>query len=395
MRFLLILLTGLTILSPLQAQQWTKMANIPQGRHHPVTWGINGVGYMVTGTNAQNNPTKTFYTYNPQTDRWNYEGLFPGTERSFAIGTVYKGKGYLGFGASQTRYLNDLWEYDPATDSWNQLASCPCAGRRHPSFVASNDAIYVGLGDGAQGNYDDWWKYDMKADSWRSIPDLPGAGRHHPFQFVVNGQVYAGMGHAGQVIFDDWYRLDTATDTWTQMDDFPGEARVAGTQFNHAQQGYVLSGDGDNHSYMSTGEFWRYNDSTDTWTQLTAHPGVSRWAPGSFVLNDEVYLIGGLNRQTRSLASSIYKYPLPSTVSLKETPQEPFTLYPNPTQGSMTIQAEREFDALTLINSTGVKVFQKKGTFTKVDLGSLSPGIYLAQLRYQGTLLGQQRILKR
>lgn len=391
----LLLLTCSLLLSTLSAQQWTQVADIPQGRHHPVTWGIDSVGYMVTGTNPQNDPTRSFYTYDPQNDNWSYQGLFPGTERSFAIGTVYKGKGYLGFGASKTRYLKDLWEYDPTTDTWTQLASCPCAGRRHPSFVATNDAIYMGLGDGSQGNYDDWWKYDMNTDTWSSLPDLPGTGRHHPFQFVANGQIYAGMGHAGQVVLDDWYRLDTASDTWTKMNDFSGEARVAGTQFDHAHQGYVLSGDGDNHDFMATGEFWRYNDTTDSWTQLTAHPGVSRWAPGSFVINDEVYLVGGLNRQTQSLATSIYKYSLPSTIGLEEAQKKSFALYPNPTRGVVAIETESDFDALTLINSTGTTVLQKTGSFTTVDLSSLSPGIYLLQLRDQGAVLDQQRILKK
>ncbi len=392
-----ILLFAFTLIfSSVNAQQWLQVADIPQGRHHPVTWGIGGVGYMVTGSNFADNPTRNFYRYNPQSDSWTNMGLFPGTARSFAIGTVYDSKGYLGFGlASGNNLLTDLWEYDPTTDTWTELASCPCAGRRHPAFVAVNDAIYVGLGDGFAGNLDDWWKYDMTTDSWSQLPDLPGPGRHHPFQFVANGQVYAGLGHNGPFIYDDWYRLDPATDTWTVMNDFPGEARVAGTQFNHADKGYVLSGDGDNHSFMATGEFWSYDHTTDSWTQLPSHPGVSRWAPGSFILNDEVYLIGGLNRQAQSLATTTYKYTLPSTVGLGENAEVQFTLYPNPTTGSVRIDTKENFDALRVINSTGQVVLEQSGQTRRVDLSAFSAGVYHLQLRKNGQLLGQQRILKR
>jgi N-acetylneuraminic acid mutarotase len=391
----ILLVLFLSFLNSLWAQQWTQVADIPQGRHHPVTWGIDGVGYMVTGSNFSNNPTRSFYRYNPTTDSWANMGLFPGLARSFAIGTVYNGKGYMGFGATSNNYLNDLWEYDPNSNTWNQLASCPCAGRRHPSFVAIGDAIYIGLGDGVAGNLADWWKYDMTSDSWTQLPNLPGAGRHHPFQFVSNGQIYAGMGHSGPIIFNDWYKLDPATDTWTTLNNFPGEARVAGTQFHHANKGYVLSGDGDNHSTMATGEFWSYNDTTDSWTQLPSHPGVSRWAPGSFIVNDEVYLIGGLNRQTQSLASTSYKYSLPSTVSLEEESLIKFELYPNPANNYISINIEQaEFTGIKIINNVG-QVVKEQADLTKVNISSLAPGLYHLQVLQNAEIVGQQRFIKK
>jgi N-acetylneuraminic acid mutarotase len=390
-RTLLILLS--LCFTAVYAQSWTQVADIPSARHHPVTWGIDGIGYMVTGTNFANNPTRNFYRYNPTSDSWANMGLFPGTGRSFAIGTVYEGKGYLGFGATLTNYLDDLWQYDPVADTWTELASCPCAGRRHPAFIAVNDAIYVGLGDGGAGNLDDWWKYDMTTDSWSQLPDLPGAGRHHPFQFTVNGQVYAGMGHAGQTIFRDWYRLDPATDTWTTQTDFSGEARVAGTQFNHANEGYVLSGDGDNHSTMATGEFWVYDDANDSWTQLTSHPGVSRWAPGSFVVNDEVYIIGGLNRQASSLSQEVYKYPLPSTVGVNELEKTEIGLFPNPTNSTLNIKTKLQFDAVQVINVAG-QIVLNTGSTKSLDVSVLPLGIYQIQITKDGQILGQQRFLK-
>lgn len=370
-----VLLSCLFISTQLLAQSWTPVANIPGGVHHPVTWGLQGMGYAVSGTDANNAPTDNVYQYNPTTDSWITLSDFPGSPRSFAIGTVYKGIGYIGFGASSLSLLRDLWSYNPLTGQWNILAPCPCAGRRHPSFVAVNDAIYVGLGDGAQGNYKDWWKYDILTNSWSQLPDLPGPPRHHPFQFVVNDQVFAGLGHGGNTIYKDWYRLDPVTDTWTQMADFPGEARVAGTQFDHAEKGYVLSGDGDNHSFMATGEFWEYDDITDSWNQLTPHPGRSRWAPGSFIINDEVYFIGGLDRSSQVLRTSAYKYKLPSTIGLNEEASLALKIYPNPANHWLKIETMEQFDHLELVNSTG-QVVLKKGRVEQIELSHLPAGLY-------------------
>lgn len=387
------LLFALTLVTTsLSAQNWTRVSDILAGVHHPVTFGIGNYGYSATGSNFSGAPTKAFYKYDPSSDLWTIMSDFPGTARSFAIGTVYDSKGYLGFGASQFSYLNDLWSYDPVADNWTQLASCPCAGRRHPSFIAVDSAIYVGLGDGQAGNLKDWWKYSIPNDSWTSLPDLPGLPRHHPFHFSVNGQVYAGLGHGSSGIYADWYKLDVSNDTWTAMQNFPGEARVAGTQINHADKGYVLSGDGDDHGTMLTGQFWEYEHSTDSWTQLTAHPGYSRWAPGSFLVNDTLYFFGGLNRRTNTLEISMYAYPMTSTVGLEESEQH-LNLYPNPASDWVRIESNHSFDQFRLINAQGQMIMEEKAS-KQLDLSGLSPGIYFLQVIRAGQTIGQQKLLK-
>lgn len=78
-----------------------------------------------------------------------------------------------------------------------------------------------------------------------------------------------------------------------QMSNFPSEGRVAGTQFSYNCKGYILSGDGDDHRSLDSGEFWEYDPSNDTWTQLSSHPGDAIWAPGSFVIGREVFFMLG------------------------------------------------------------------------------------------------------
>jgi N-acetylneuraminic acid mutarotase len=362
------------------AQAWNTVADIPSGVHHPVTWAIDGFGYSVTGTNRFNQDTDDFYRYDPVADLWATLPDFPGVSRGFAIGVAYNGLGYLGFGANGNNYFRDLWSYDPQTMQWTRLADCPGVARRHPAMIANNGKIYVGLGNDRFGDLKDWWVYDIANDSWSSLPDIPGLPRHHPFQFQAGGEVYAGMGHGGPNIFGDWYRWDTLTNNWVTMANFPGEARVAGTQFSHQGFGYVLSGDGDNHDYMSTGEMWRYDPANDSWTQLPPHPGVSRWAPGSFVIGDTVYFFGGINRFNQTAPTSMYSYRLnPLGIDLAEIDQEEYAVYPNPTNGIINWSSSVKFSAVVVTDASGRTVFAKDNPQSPLNLGALEPGVYFLQ----------------
>lgn len=243
--------------------EWLETESLPgQGRHHPVTFTLDGYGYVATGSTTGDHYTNDFFRYDPSADSWEVLPDFPGPGRGYAYGGTYQGKAYLGFGTSPA-YLNDLWEYDPATEEWTELASLPGSGRAHPAFVITNDGkIFVGLGNAAQ-NFRDWYEYDIATNTWTEHELLPGPARHHPYYFNIGDTPYAGFGHGG-AIYSDWYRWNRDTDTWTQMDFFPGEGRVAGTQFSHDGKGYVLSGEGEDHQQLDYGEFYEYDPATDT-----------------------------------------------------------------------------------------------------------------------------------
>lgn len=374
------LFTYLLVVSAVSAQTWVPVSDIPSGRHHPVTFALNGIGYSATGTDSTGNETKTFYQYDPAQDAWTSLTDFPGEARSFAIGVVNNGLAYLGFGRG-VQYLNDLWRYDAQSAQWTQLASCPCSGRTHPALVTLDNKIYMGLGSDGQ-SLNDWWEYNISSDSWTQMANLPGPARHHPYQFTAGGEVFAGLGH-GNGIFKDWYKLDTSSNTWTAMADFPGEARVAGTQFEHADYGYVLSGDGDDHSYMPTGEMWRYDHLADTWMQLTPHPGVSRWAPGSFVIGNEVYFFGGKNRQANTYPVSAYKFDLgPFTVGLQQDFPTEFKAFPNPFHDRLNIQTDHNGLMNYRIRNLEGKILQQGAVIEgSINTGKIGNGIFILEVQ--------------
>ena len=296
-----------------EADAWVSKSNTPfLGRHHPVAFTLNNLGYIGLGTNGVN-PLSDFFRYDPTTDLWQELTKFPGGPRGYAVGLTYNGKAYVGFGTDAKDFNRDLWEYTPATDAWKRLTDCPCEGREHPAFVSLNGKVYVGMGGNATGNLGDWWAYDIAENTWKEMAPLPGNARHHPFYFAVNGRVYVGLGHGstqvnGTLIYKDFFEYNPVINQWKQLQDFPGEERVGGSQFDYNGAGYIISGQGRTHQSLARGEFWRYNSQTDTWQELEAHPNKGRWAPGTFIISNRLYLFGG---QLINDQNDLYTYKFP------------------------------------------------------------------------------------
>ena len=313
--FLLSLLPFLT-----QSQSWTTSSNfIGDGRHHPITFSNDNFGFVVSGSYLND-----VFKYDKLNDTWTQLQDFPGQGRGYGYAVSIGNDAYVGFGSTDNgQFPTNWWKYDMLTDTWFQLSSFIGDGRNHPAMVVVNNKIYVGCGSNDNGNLGDWWEYDIIADSWSQKSDIIGYNRHHPFYFGIGDYAYVGFGHgstfgpgsnpnSNNYIYNDFYRYNPQNNSWTQLSNFPSEARVAGTQFSYEGKGYILSGDGDDHNPLSYGEFWQYDPTNDSWTQLPSHPGDAIWAPGSFVIGCDAYFLLGENNNYNNpiLPIAMYKYKL-------------------------------------------------------------------------------------
>ena len=306
------------------AQNWLPSVPFPfNGVHHPITFSNDSVAYVVSGSYTNN-----VYKYVKSTNSWIQLVDFPGGNRGYSYGVTVNNKAYMGFGSDEfTNYYNDWWEFNMTTETWTQLSSLPGLGRNHPAMVATSDKIFMGCGSSDMGNFKDWWEYDIASNNWTQKPDLPSYTRHHPFYFGINDEVYVGFGHGsnpdsyGNYIYKDFWKYLPNNDQWIQLNDFPSEARVAGTQFSYNNKGYVLSGDGDDHQSLDSGEFWEYDPILDQWTQLPSHPGNSIWAPGCFVLGCDLYFLLGQDNNTTpgTLVTNTYTYKLSEDCGCMDT----------------------------------------------------------------------------
>ena len=375
----LLLLNLITLPTVLQSQSWVQVNSLPDSfneTHHSFAFSFDDTGYIVAG-NSNSGERDDFYQYDPINDSWTELTPFPGTPRGFAIGDTWNGKAYFGFGHDGTSLLNDLWEFDPSNMSWTELAPCPCAARTHPAMIAHNGRVFVGLGNTSTENMNDWWEYDITLNTWSQKDDLPSQSRHHPYQFGINDYVYTGFGH-GNDIFNDWFRYDITTETWTQVATLPAEGRVAGTQFSYNGLGYVLSGDGDNHDSMETGEFWAYDPISDNWEEMPPHPEGSRWAPASFIINGEVYIINGTSFS--QYVTEIYKYNLDSALSVHELTDSTIRIYPNPATDFINIDVPENLKYQTNIYDLNGRLISRSKNKAVIEIQSLPLGIYLIEI---------------
>lgn len=273
----------------LSAQGWEQINTPPFRKHHTNGFGHDGKAYLLEGIfNEQ--ASNEFWLYDPADDSWERLADFPGPARGIAIGDDWNGKYYYGFGNNGSQTFSDLWVFDPADMSFTELPSCPCVGRSHPSLVAHNDKIYMGAGSSANGDLRDWWEYDMITQEWTQKPDIPGGIRHHMFHFAIGDQIYVGGGHV-----DNWNRYDPATETWTPISNLP-QGRVAGSQLDYDGYGLLIGGDDASHRNVPIEEsFMRYNATSEEWEFLPSLPNGSRWAPTSFIVDDVLFFLGGIN----------------------------------------------------------------------------------------------------
>ena len=306
--FLFCMLTYL-VNAPLDlfSQGWEKLGNSPFVTHHSNGYSYNGRAYIIEGTN--NNPTNQtgknrLWEYNPETQVWTYLKDFDGPYRELAIGDEWNEKYYYGFGDSSSGYNQDLWVFDAADLSFTELPSCPGPGRSHPALIAHNEKVFMGAGSSSNGDLDDWWEYDMITEEWTQKEDIPGPVRHHPFFFAYEDKVYVGGGHVSS-----WYSFDMLTDTWEEIDDDP-KGRVAGTQIDFGSLGFIVGGDTDSHSNLPIEEsFMMYDMESQEWNKLPQLPEGSRWAPSSFILDEELYFFGGFAYQ-EGIDTSMWKFDL-------------------------------------------------------------------------------------
>ena len=282
-------------------------------RHHPVTFSNDRYGYVMTGQNSEGEYLNDVLRYDSQDNSWEQLSTFPGGARGYAYGVSDSAYGYIGFGSNSNQYPNDWWRYDMTNDIWEELATFPDVGRNHPAMILTDNKIFVGMGSIGSENLGDWWEYDIINNSWSQKTDFSFGDRHHPFYFSIDNSPYVGFGHGNYVndnimIYNDLYKYDIITESWIQLSDFPSEGRVAGTQFSYNGKGYVMSGDGDDHGPLDSGELWEYDPEFDTWTQLMSHPGGARWAPGCFVIDCNIYLTSGFEAENNIYYNDLLKY---------------------------------------------------------------------------------------
>ena len=112
-------------ITTINAQDWEQVASLPDNYQtdHSFAFALNGYGYILTGYNSFGFPTNDMYRYDASTDEWTQIDDFPGGSRGYAIGEVYDGKAYFGFGTDGVEYFDDFWVFDQRMSHGQSLSN--------------------------------------------------------------------------------------------------------------------------------------------------------------------------------------------------------------------------------------------------------------------------------
>jgi N-acetylneuraminic acid mutarotase len=123
------------------SQNWTQRTNIPETRHHPYQFAINGDVYVGNGHRT------SWYRFNDASNTWTQVASL-GT-RVAGAQFSFNGKGYAlsGTDNDHNRFsTGEFWEYDPVADTWTALPPHPGNSRFGPTQFVIDDYIYIAGG---------------------------------------------------------------------------------------------------------------------------------------------------------------------------------------------------------------------------------------------------------
>lgn len=229
---------------------------------------------------------------------------FPRTKPiSFSIGN----KVYVGTGWGSGNFLNNFIVYDINLGIWTPTTPFGGVPREGAVAFTLNGKGYVVTGSGAGNTYPvDMWEYDPVTDAWTEKASFPGGGRRGAVAFTIGGMAYVGGGlyYGGQfpAHLGDFYRYNPSTDEWSQIAGLSvGRSHMAA--FSVPPYGYV----GGGAAIGTFSDFWRYDPVNNAWISIAPMPGLSRSGAMGFSLNGTGYVVGGNVSETFA-SRELWKY---------------------------------------------------------------------------------------
>jgi N-acetylneuraminic acid mutarotase len=166
-------------------------------------------------------------------------------------------------------------------------------------------------------------------DTWSPVAPFMGTARQGAVSFTVDGinGAFVGTGNDGAYRNDFW-RYDQATDSWSQIADLPGPGRMYAAAFSMGFNGFVGTGKTGNGTSPSTyaSDFYMFDPFSNNWSSIPDYPIPCAYAIGlgTRANADNRGYVGlgidaGLNTQ-----NAFYQLTGSSIIDLTWTPRAPF-----------------------------------------------------------------------
>jgi N-acetylneuraminic acid mutarotase len=325
--FLMLLLLLGTRVAYGQNYTFTNMPSLSHTLYAPASFTIGDDIYIISGVAVSYGITgypvtmsHEVWDFNTVSNTWTQKGNFPGTAVYEGSGFSIAGLGYIVNGWDSTgsgRGPSTTWQYNPSTDSWTAKAAFIGSTRYTAASFALGGKGYVTCGFSPYTNTT--YSYDPATDSWSQKANFPGSPRQGMNFFVIGSTAYAGMGATGDgrgsyFVESEWFKYDATTDTWTQLGNFPGDAAYASFAFTLNGDGYLACGIDQASVYYSnsvapSNKVWKYTVATDNWSLWGVFPDSALFAGASSQGNGAGYMgFGAKNYNTFPYSRKYYRF---------------------------------------------------------------------------------------
>jgi N-acetylneuraminic acid mutarotase len=135
---------------------------------------------------------------------------------------------------------------------------------------------------------------------------------------------------------------------------------------------------------LPEGEFWEYDPESNSWNQLPSHPGEGRWAPGTFIIDNKLYLTSGGVSSAPFNEKDLWEFDLSILFSNNDNAVASMVaFYPNPSKGPLNFNTSLNIKQVSIWDLNGRLVQEIKDVTNRVDLNQLVPGIYIIGIETQ------------
>ncbi|MEV0803022.1 S8 family serine peptidase [Kribbella sp. NPDC050281] len=204
-------------------QEWSPIADLPDGRENAAGAFIGDTFYVSGGWGPDLVPSKGTFGYDRRTDTWTRLADAPDAQAA-AGRTVLDGKLYLVGGCSNACDSRNVRRYDPATNTWDVLADYPEPGGHRACGVLEGKVYCAGGIRRGGAISQSTFAYDPATNVWTKKADLPidlwGMGYTESYgRLLVSGgitTVVSGGGTTG-AITNEGFSYDPATDRWSAL----------------------------------------------------------------------------------------------------------------------------------------------------------------------------------
>jgi N-acetylneuraminic acid mutarotase len=159
-----------------------------------------------------------------------------------------------------------------------------------------------------------FFSFGQTENYWTKKADFTGLKRERAVAFSIGDFGYLGTGvDTAETVLNDFWKYDPTTDVWSQVADIPGIRRNA-VAFTIGDFGYVGTGI-DSVTATAPGsstlaDFWQFDPTVNSWTQKADYPGNfgnGVYFATGFAIDSKGYICGG-KRGPNNYTSELWEY---------------------------------------------------------------------------------------